>query len=128
MSTTQDDNLHRIVNFITQERDLDVSVHFNAFEDTLEPMGAECLYVSRYQPAKQVLHDQCVAGFNEPRRQKRTDLFFLNYTNAPSILIETCFVDSRADAKLYENTSRAVCLAIAECSVQASYNHCEASG
>ena len=117
VSTTQDDNLHRIVNVHnSKERDLDVSVHFNAFEDTLEPMGVECLYVSQDQLAKQVASTiSSAGGFKNRGAKKRTDLFFLNYTNAPSILIETCFVDSRADAELYEEHFEAICAAIAEC-------------
>src|SRR6516164_10892333 len=48
VSTTQDENLHRIVDFHnSQTRDLDVSVHFNAYEPTEKPMGTEVLYVSQ---------------------------------------------------------------------------------
>src|SRR6516225_7973926 len=48
VSTTQDENLHRIVDFHnSQQRDLDVSVHFNAYEPTTKPMGTEVLYVSQ---------------------------------------------------------------------------------
>jgi N-acetylmuramoyl-L-alanine amidase len=45
--------------------------------------------------------------------KKRTDLFFLNNTEMPSILIETCFVDSTADASLYQQQFGMICEAIA---------------
>jgi hypothetical protein len=117
VSTTQDENLKRIVDFHnSKERDLDVSVHFNAFEDTQEPMGAECLYVSQDALAKEVAAKISeAAGFKNRGAKKRTDLYFLNNTEADAILIETCFVDSRADAELYEEHFEAVCAAIAEC-------------
>jgi hypothetical protein len=45
--------------------------------------------------------------------KKRSDLYFLNNTNEPAILIEVCFVDSSADANLYRTHFRAICGAIA---------------
>src|SRR5580765_9108628 len=54
-STTQNENLQTIVAFHNeQERDLDVSVHFNASVETKKPMGTECLYVSQVELAAQV--------------------------------------------------------------------------
>ena len=46
--------------------------------------------------------------------KKRTDLAFLNNTEEPSILIETCFVDSEADAELYRDNFDLICNAIAD--------------
>jgi len=52
VSTTQDENLRRIVDFHNaQVRDLDISVHFNAYVETTSPMGTEVLYVSEYDLA-----------------------------------------------------------------------------
>ena len=36
-------------------------------------------------------------GFINRGAKKRTDLFFLNNTEMPAILMEVCFVDSEAD-------------------------------
>lgn len=115
-STTQDQNLHTIVDFHnSQKRDLDVSVHFNAYEPTDEPMGTECLYVS-----EDVLADEMSAAISDatdlPDRgaKYRGDLYFLNQTEMPAILIETCFVDSSADAEAYRENFEEVCLAIAD--------------
>jgi N-acetylmuramoyl-L-alanine amidase len=115
VSTTQDENLHRIVDFHnSQTRDLDVSVHFNAYQNTSKPMGCEVLYVSQEDLAKEVSRAIADAGdFIDRGAKKRTDLFVLNNTEEPCILIETCFVDSSADAALYRQNFDLICNAIA---------------
>jgi len=45
--------------------------------------------------------------------KKRTDLFFLNNTTAPAILVEVCFVDSSADVDLYRMHFDGICSALA---------------
>ncbi|HWU39279.1 MAG TPA: N-acetylmuramoyl-L-alanine amidase, partial [Candidatus Acidoferrum sp.] len=51
VSTTQDQNLARIVDFHnSQVRDLDISVHFNAYVETDQPMGTEVLRRSEADP------------------------------------------------------------------------------
>ncbi len=113
-STTQNQNLHTIVNYHNkQSRDLDVSVHFNAFEDTSKPMGTECLYVSQSSLANQIAAGVAKNGFINRGGKKRTDLFFLNNTSMPSILAEVCFVDSDADSELYRTKFGEVCRSIA---------------
>jgi N-acetylmuramoyl-L-alanine amidase len=48
VSTSQSENLDRIVDFHNSKtRDLDISVHFNAYETTSKPMGCEVLYVTQ---------------------------------------------------------------------------------
>lgn len=116
ISTSQNENLNRIVNYHNaQTRDLDVSVHFNAYQTTSKPMGTECLYVTQSALATSVASAMAKAGtFINRGPKKRTDLFFLNNTAKPSILIETCFVDSSADADLYRKKFDAICQSIAE--------------
>jgi N-acetylmuramoyl-L-alanine amidase len=115
-STTQDENLRTIVNFHNaQERDLDISVHFNAYETTSKPMGTEVLYVSQEELASSLSKAIALAaGLPDRGGKYRSDLYFLNNTEEPSILIETCFVDSSADASAYEQEFQAICQAIAE--------------
>jgi hypothetical protein len=115
-SHDQNTNLHTIVNYHNaQSRDLDVSVHFNAYTSTTKPMGVECLYVTQSTLADQVSEAISDAGdFIDRGPKKRTDLYFLNNTNEPAILIETCFVDSKADTDLYHNNFEEICYAIAE--------------
>ena len=48
VSHSQSENLNRITNWHnSQSRELDVSVHFNAYQTTSKPMGTECLYVTQ---------------------------------------------------------------------------------
>ena len=116
ISTSQNANLNRIVDWHnSQVRDLDVSVHFNANVTTSNPMGTECLYVTQESLAAEVSKVISAAGKLKNRGpKKRTDLFFLNNTSRPAILIETCFVDSKADADLYNTNFVAICKAIAQ--------------
>jgi N-acetylmuramoyl-L-alanine amidase len=114
-SKTPSENLNRICAWHnSQTRDLDVSVHFNAYETTSSPMGTEVLYVTQEELARGVSAAIAKAGtFIDRGPKERTDLAFLNGTTEPAILIEVCFVDSRADADLYDEHFDAICLAIA---------------
>jgi hypothetical protein len=114
-STTQQENLDAIVDFHNaQDRDLDVSVHFNAYEPTDKAMGVEVLYLSQEDLARRVSAAIAEAGHLYDRGPKeRTDLAFLNGCEEPAILIETCFVDSSADARAYQQHFDAICKAIA---------------
>ena len=115
VSTTQGENLERIVDYHNaQNRQLDISVHFNAYVETAKPMGTEVLYQSQSTLAKEVSGVIAKAGeFINRGPKKRTDLYFLNKTNMPAILIEICFVDSQADADLYGKHFEDICQAIA---------------
>lgn len=109
-SRSQNENLNTIVNYHNaQNRDLDVSVHFNAYVETTGPMGTEVLYVTQSALAGHVAEAIASCGFINRGAKKRTDLFFLNQTAMPSILIEICFVDSSADADIYESEFDDIC-------------------
>jgi len=114
-STTQEENLNLIVDFHnSQERDLDVSVHFNASSPTSDPRGTECLYKTQESLAADVAAAIAVEGQLINRGSKyRDDLFFLNSTDRPAILIEVCFVDSEADVEAYQANMEEISLAIA---------------
>jgi N-acetylmuramoyl-L-alanine amidase len=115
-STTQSANLAAIVNFHNaQKRDRDISVHFNAFQATDSPRGTECLHLTQPTLAAQIASLTASAGhFINRGGKKRTDLYFLNKTAKPAVLIEVCFVDSTTDARLYNEHFEAICKAIAE--------------
>ena len=114
-SHDQNTNLNTIVNYHNaQTRDLDISVHFNAYVETSKPMGTETLYVSQSGLASNVSSAIASCGFVNRGPKKRTDLFFLNNTEMPAILIETCFVDSTADADVYHREFLDICDAIAD--------------
>ena len=116
VSDDQSENLNRIVDFHnSQARDLDVSVHFNAYEHTSKPMGVEVLWVTQRELAADVSAEIAIAsGLIDRGQKERTDLFFLNNTEEPAILIETCFCDSQADADIYRSRFEDICKAIAE--------------
>ena len=119
-STTQSQNLNTIVNYHNaQDRDLDVSVHFNAYQTTSKPMGTECLHYpsnSSMQELSAKIADAIALASGLPDRgpKSRSDLAFLNNTEEPAILIETVFVDSSADAQAYQQHFEAICRTIAE--------------
>jgi N-acetylmuramoyl-L-alanine amidase len=113
-SHDQNTNLHTITNFHnSKSRDLDISVHFNAYVETSKPMGVEVLYVTQSSLAAEISGVIAANGFINRGAKKRTDLFFLNNTEKPAILIETCFVDSSADADIYGRKFSAICDGIA---------------
>ena len=114
-STSQNQNLHTIVDYHNaQSRDLDVSVHFNAYVETPKPMGTEVLYLTQSTLAGQVSSAIASRGFINRGPKKRTDLYFLNHTEMPAILLEICFVDSVADVDIYSAQFEEICTAIAE--------------
>jgi hypothetical protein len=118
VSHSQNENLNRIVDFHnSRTRDWDVSVHFNAYQTTNNPMGSEVLYVSStgQTMADKVVDAICTtSGLTNRGPKKRTDLFFLNNTEMPAVLIEVCFVDSRADVDIYHAQFNNICDAIGE--------------
>jgi hypothetical protein len=113
VSTTQSENLDRIVNWHNQQdRTLDVSVHFNAYDHSAH--GTEVLYVTQDDLAAEVSAAICAAsGFTNRGAKYRSDLAFLNGTEEPAILIETCFCDHTGDSILYREHFEAICNAIA---------------
>jgi N-acetylmuramoyl-L-alanine amidase len=115
-STTQQKNLETIVNWHNkQKRNLDISVHFNAYQQTSTPMGTECLYLTQQDLAARVSSLVAQQGELVNRgAKKRTNLYFLNKTNKPAILIEVCFVDSSADAEAYKKNFEKICTAIVD--------------
>jgi N-acetylmuramoyl-L-alanine amidase len=114
VSTTQQENLERICDYHNaQVRDLDVSVHFNAYNGSAN--GTECLYVSQEELAERVsslIAD--ASGMFDRGPKYNSDLYFLNHTNEPAILVEVGFCDSEIDAQLYQDNFEDVCKAIAK--------------
>ena len=116
VSKSQSENLNRIVDFHNlRERQFDVSVHFNAYIETTSPMGTEVLYVSQAGLASEVsLAISEAARFINRGPKLRSDLYFLNETERPALLIEVCFVDSEKDAELYNKYFTQICEAVAK--------------
>ncbi len=83
--------------------DVFVSIHFNAFKSTDKPMGSEVFAISNVSKAiaKSVLTEMVKLGFKD-RGVKNTAFFVIKNTSMPAILIECCFVDSKADMALFD--------------------------
>jgi len=113
VSDDQSENLNRIVDFHnSKSRDMDVSVHFNAYDGNAH--GTEVLYVTQDSLAKQICDAICnAAEFTNRGAKHRSDLAFLNGTTEPSVLIETCFIDSKNDMLTYDAKFYDICNAIA---------------
>jgi N-acetylmuramoyl-L-alanine amidase len=71
------------------------------------------LYVSSEDIAKHVVDAICQVGFINRGPKYRDNLYFLNQTDERAILIEVCFVDSKADADLYRAKFSEICRLIA---------------
>jgi N-acetylmuramoyl-L-alanine amidase len=109
-SKTQGENLRTIVKYHNDHnRDLDISVHFNASVETTAPMGTEVLYVTQKALAEKLSKAISSVGFKNRGPKLRNELYFLNQTNKPSVLLEVCFVDSEADAALYHEKFEDIC-------------------
>ena len=116
-STSQNQNLNTIVNWHNARvRELDVSVHFNAYQvTTTQPRGVEVLYVTQQTLAGVVSSKIAEAGdFINRGAKYNSGLFFLNNTRMPAVLLEVCFCDSKPDCDLYRVNYEAICAAIAE--------------
>jgi len=120
VSTTVTQNINWLVaRHNGSTRDLDVSVHFNAFQPTDRPMGTEVLHRTG-DPLASVIAARVsramaqAGGFRERAVQPRDNLGFLLNCRQNPILLEVCFVDSRGDADLYNRNFEAICAAIAD--------------
>ena len=113
-SHDQSTNLATITNWHNSKaRDLDVSVHFNAYDGKAH--GCEVLYVTQESLAAKVSSAMASAGgFTNRGAKYRSDLYVLNNTDEPAILLETCFCDNTSDSNLYRSRFDAICQAIAE--------------
>jgi hypothetical protein len=113
VSKSQNENLERICDWHNaQSRDLDVSVHFNA---TAGAHGTEVYYVSQHALAKEVCDAICAAsGLTNRGAKDGSNLYFLNHTAKPALLLEICFVDTKSDCDTYRAKFEQICKATAE--------------
>lgn len=82
--------------------DLVVQIHFNANKTTPNPMGTETLYkTSNGKKYAEQVTNSLGKMYKQRGAKQRTDLYWLNQTKAPAILVEICFVDSKADTDKY---------------------------
>jgi len=112
-SRDQQSNLNAIVAAHNcASRQLDISVHFNAFDGNAH--GTEVLYVTQEDLACELSSAIASAGHFTNRGGKlRNDLKFLNSTEMPAVLIETAFCDHTGDSNLYRENFEDICEAVA---------------
>lgn len=115
VSTTQSENLDRIISWHNSKtRDLDISVHFNAYNTTTKPMGSEVYVVTQWELGADISNAMATAqGLPDRGVKDGSHLAFCNGTEMPACLLEVCFVDSSFDANSYNETFDALCAAIA---------------
>ena len=114
VSTSQSANLDRIVNFHnSQTRDLDISVHLNAYNKTAH--GVEVLHVSQQSlAAKTSAAIANAGGFTDRGAKYNGGLAFLNGTEEPALLLEVFFCDHAPDCEKYRAHFSEIAKAIAE--------------
>ena len=114
-SDDQSENLSTITSFHnSKQRDYDVSVHFNSYEDPAAN-GTEVLYVTQEELASDIADAISEAsGLFDRGGKYRDNLAFLNNTDRPSVLLEICFVTNQNDVDVYHDMFTAICFAIAK--------------
>ena len=109
------------------DADLHISIHFNSgrADKTGDKKvgGTEVLLTENVADkgdiAKRICNQMAKLGFTNRGVKINKNLYFLNHTKAPAILIEVCFVDDRDDYMLYTSDRDAVVRAV----VKAVVNH-----
>ncbi|MGX8128472.1 N-acetylmuramoyl-L-alanine amidase [Clostridioides difficile] len=99
-----------------QDVDVAVQIHFNANNTTLNPMGTETIYKTNNGKvyAERVNNKLATVFKNRGAKTDVRGLYWLRNTKAPAILIEVCFVDSKADTDYYIRHKDIVAKLIAE--------------
>lgn len=109
--TSQSDVLKKIVKKSNAHKvDLDVSIHFNSGVNDKKGDGKTTgvevlLYDKTDKKLNKIASSVCKSveklGYKNRGVKVRPDLYVLNETKAPAMLIECCFVDDYDDVKLY---------------------------
>lgn len=119
--TSRSDVLNKIVTKCNaRTRDIDVSIHFNACSHSKSDGKTKGIEVwvktttgVRGTLAASICKGIADLGFTNRGVKTTNNLYFLNHTVQPALLIEVCFVDDEDDAKLYKKKRRKVAKAIA---------------
>ena len=112
------DNLYRIVEKCNAHTvDLNVSIHLNCFNGRAH--GTETLVRTSGSKAKkyaeQINNNIVALGYTNRGIKYRTDLYVLNKTKAPALLVETFFCDSKDDCARYKKQGvHSIALTIAD--------------
>ena len=98
----------------------DIQIHFNSYKQTKSDdfiTGCECLIRPNNKKSEELGKIICKQlekiGYTNRGIKVRTDLYFLNHTNADAVVVEVCFCDDADDYKLYKNNTELTACAIA---------------
>lgn len=81
--------------------DLFFSIHMNASKKTDAPVGCEIwTYSEKFKEAENVLKNMTALGFKNRGIKHNKGYFELKNTRCKAMIIEVCFVDSKADVDL----------------------------
>ncbi len=102
------------------DADLHISIHFNSGradkKGDRKVGGTEVLLTENVSDkgdiAKRICNQMSTIGFTNRGVKVNKNLYFLNHTKAPAILVEVCFVDDKDDYMLYTSDRDAVAKAI----------------
>ena len=99
----------------SKKYDLVVQVHFNAYKNTNDEMGTETLYISdKGKVYSEKINAKLSTIFKSRGAKRNQQLYWLRNTNPVSVLIETCFIDSKSDIEKYKANKDKVGKLIAE--------------
>jgi len=97
-----------------EERELDISVHFNGYEQVDHGMGVEVRYYSDGALAAELSSAIADAsGLIDRGAKQRQDLYVLANTEEKCVLLEVAFCDSEEDVRLYRENFDAIIDALA---------------
>ena len=121
--TNQKDVLNKIcAKCNSKTRDVDISIHFNSSvhqpKKDDKTTGTEVLVKSmagvRGELGNRICLKLAKLGFQNRGVKVRDDLYFLNHTAKPAILVEVCFVSDPDDAILYKTQKNDVAKSIVQ--------------
>ena len=98
----------------SKKYDLVVQIHFNACKVTDDAVGTETYYASSAGKAFAEKVNAKLGEVFKSRGAKKGEYYWLSKTKATSILVETCFVDSKHDTDTYKVNKDLVGKLIAE--------------
>ena len=113
--------------------DLDVSIHFNAGANDKQgnnkTTGVEVLIYSTesksHDTATRICSNISKVGLKNRGVKINNSLYVLKHTNAPALLIETCFVDDKDDIELYKENINNIAKAIVKGILNEKYTETE---
>lgn len=111
-AASERDNLIKIVEKCNAHNvGLDISIHFNSGAKDKKGDGKSCgceVWICpggnsiKKTVATNICKNLAKLGFKNRGVKYSSNLYVLNHTNAPAVLVECCFVDDKDDADIYK--------------------------